>query len=63
MIYMISGDFPWYRGLYSPDPQKLIDIKNWGTNAWNSFDGAFNGSSLDNRYGDRHTKFRERREY
>lgn len=43
---MISGDFPWYRGIYSPDPQKLIDIKNWGTNAWNSFDSAFNGSSL-----------------
>ena len=43
---MISGDFPRYRGIYSPDPRKLIDIKNWGTNPWLSFDGSFDGAFM-----------------
>ena len=40
---LISGDFPWYRGRYSADKDKLIEVKNWGIIAWENFDGAFAG--------------------
>lgn len=40
----ISGEFPRIYFKNSGDPEKIIDIKQWGTGAWTSMEGSFYGA-------------------
>ena len=41
----IKGVFPTIKFNNTGDRAKIIDIKQWGTTAWNSFQNSFNGCS------------------
>lgn len=47
-IIEISGVFPYFNNIASSNPEKLIDIMQWGDIAWESMYGSFLLSTLTN---------------